>query len=58
MTPLFNWIGESTQQDAMRLAGLREPVVCLYDGRNDEPKVFLVVTQGLLDAWQRELDRE
>lgn len=53
MTPAVNWVAESTFQDAMRIGGGREKavVISLYDGRNAEPRVFLVVTHELLENW-------
>lgn len=53
MTPAINWVAESTFQDAMRIGGGKEKalIVSLYDGRNDDPKVFLVVTPELLGSW-------
>ncbi len=59
MTPAVNWIAESTFQDAMRIGGGKEKavIISLYDGRNDEPRVFLVVTPELLDNWKELVDK-
>lgn len=59
MVETFSVEGDSTHQDAMRKAGGAQgtAVVCVYDGRNEEPKAFLVVNQELIDHWQGIIDK-
>jgi len=54
----FSVAGESTHQDAMRaVGGQKAAVACVYDGRNNEPRAFLVVTEELLKRWAEILEK-
>ena len=58
MIPSTSIEGEATYSDAMRVAKYQASamVLCVGDGKGEEPKAFLVLTPELLEMWKRKME--